>query len=369
MLNKVENQRLTQVGPDTPAGKLLRSYWHPIAIVSELEKRNPLPVTVLGEELALFRDKSGRLGLVDDRCAHRGTSLSKGDPSLRTSRIDERGIRCCYHGWLFGADGQALEMPAEPDSGKKLCKSIKLTAYRVEEKYGFIWAFMGEGKPPVIPAYDVLADEVPCRIQTRRAWQCNYFQFMENLADPAHAAILHEDTDLEYKFGTIPQVRTETTDLGLRVIAVRENYERRTEILFPTVGRFVVPFPELEVAALFWVLPIHDTLTHTLHTLVPTGITPENKQSKLKQLRSYIFESEGETINHSTRVGEQDVFAMESQGLIADREIEHLGSSDRAIVQLRRLFRQAIADVEEGRRAPGLIEEDCDSTIEFPLVQ
>ena len=369
MLSNTENMYFAQVGPGTPAGNLLRHYWHPIALMKELEERNPFPLMVMGEELALFRSKSGEIGLVADRCAHRGASLSKGDPSLRTTRIDERGIRCCYHGWLYGTDGQCLEMPAEPALGENYCKKIKLVSYPVEEKYGFIWAFMGEGEPPLIPAYDVLANDVPFRMQTRAVRNFNYFQFMENLADPTHAAVLHEDTPLEFKLGEMPDVSFERTEHGLRIIAVREEFDRRSEIVFPTAGRFVVPFPDLNVDALFWVLPVHDTLTHTLHTLVPQGITPENKQDKLKQLRSYLFKSEEDRINHSTRIGDQDEFAMGSQGPIAHRETEHLGQSDRAIVEFRKLFREAIDDAANGEVPLGVIKGPANSTIEFPLVQ
>src|SRR5438552_13867070 len=148
LLTHEENERLTQVGPGTDGGDLLRRYWHPIAGLHALTDENPtLFVRLLGEDLVLFRDKSGGVGLLADHCSHRGASLVYG-------RVEERGISCAYHGWLYDVHGDCLETPAEPaDSHFHL--TVKHTAYPVQKHAGLFWAYMGPEPAPVIPPYDV----------------------------------------------------------------------------------------------------------------------------------------------------------------------------------------------------------------------
>src|SRR6266540_769199 len=155
MLTKEQNELLTQVDRGTPAGELLRRYWHPIAVAAELTDASPTRfVRVLGEDLVLFKDKSGNVGLIQDHCAHRGASLLYG-------RIEERGIACAYHGWLYDTSGSCLETPAEP-AGSMFHLTVRMTAYPVQELAGLYWAYLGPPPAPVIPRYDVwsLADGV-----------------------------------------------------------------------------------------------------------------------------------------------------------------------------------------------------------------
>ena len=136
MLTREENEMLTRVGPSTPAGDLLRRYWLPVGVASELTKENPTQIVrILGETLVLFRDKSGNVGLIDDRCAHRGASLCYG-------RVEKRGIACPYHGWLYDTKGNCLETPAEPASSK-FHLTVKQKAYPVQKLVGLYWAYMG----------------------------------------------------------------------------------------------------------------------------------------------------------------------------------------------------------------------------------
>src|SRR3989441_10369316 len=148
MLSQAENERLTRVGRGTPAGELLRRYWYPIAFAAELTDETPTSfVRILGEDLVLFRDKSGNVGLVGDHCPHRGASLLYG-------RVEERGIACAYQGWLYDTQGNCLETPAEP-ADSKLYLTVKHTAYPVQTYAGLYWAYMGPAPAPVIPPYDV----------------------------------------------------------------------------------------------------------------------------------------------------------------------------------------------------------------------
>src|SRR6476661_3864319 len=146
MLNKEENEMLTRVGLGTPAGELLRRYWLPVGVASELSAEHPtMIVRILGETLVLFRDKSGRVGLLEDKCAHRGASLLYG-------RVEERGISCVYHGWLFDTCGNVLETP--PEKNDAIIKSVKQRSYPIQKYLGLYWTYMGPDPVPVIPHYD-----------------------------------------------------------------------------------------------------------------------------------------------------------------------------------------------------------------------
>ncbi|MCY4583904.1 MAG: Rieske 2Fe-2S domain-containing protein, partial [Chloroflexi bacterium] len=148
MLTQQENDLLTRVGPGTPAGELLRRYWHPIAIASDLTDERPTKaVRVLGEDLVLFKDKSGRIGLLADHCAHRSASLVYG-------RVEERGTSCAYHGWLYDCDGNILETP--PEKNEAIMRSVKQPAYKVQEHIGLIFAYMGPLPAPPMAPYDTM---------------------------------------------------------------------------------------------------------------------------------------------------------------------------------------------------------------------
>jgi 5,5'-dehydrodivanillate O-demethylase len=183
MLSKEMNERLTRVGPGTPLGNLLRRYWFPIARTPELVDEPVLAVTLLGENLALFRSDSGKLGLVAQRCPHRGASLAYGIP-------EEGGIRCAYHGWCFDRTGQCIDQPAEPaDSTFK--DRIQVPAYPVQELGGFVWAYLGPQPVPLLPRWDVLVRADLDRSIGVTHLPINFLQAMENSMDPIHFEWLH----------------------------------------------------------------------------------------------------------------------------------------------------------------------------------
>ena len=149
MLSQEQNDLITRIGPGTPAGDLMRRYWQPVALVDELAGNRPIkPVTLLGESLVLFRDDKGRYGLIERACPHRGTDLAYG-------RLEDGGLRCAFHGWLFDINGQCLETPAEPD-GSNLCANIRQKAYPVVEKSGILFAYMGPGRAAGVSALRLL---------------------------------------------------------------------------------------------------------------------------------------------------------------------------------------------------------------------
>src|SRR6266581_232399 len=188
MLTKEENERLTKVGPGTPGGELLRRYWHPIAVAQELTDEQPTRfVRILGEDLVLFRDRRGQVGLIQDHCAHRGASLLYG-------RVEERGISCAYHGWLYDTAGNCLETPAEP-ADSKFYLTVKIKAYPVQKWLGLYWTYMGPMPAPPITKFDVWArKDGTHRVSVQPRLDCNWFQAMEKSVDPAHLPILHQET-------------------------------------------------------------------------------------------------------------------------------------------------------------------------------
>src|SRR4051794_11071100 len=187
MLTKEENDFLTHVGPGTPAGQLFRRYWLPFCVADEVSAENPTKfVRLLGEDLVLFLDKSGKAGLIQDHCAHRGASLLYG-------RVEERGISCAYHGWLYDTAGNCLETPAEP-TGSMFHLTVKARAYPVQRFAGLYWAYLGPLPAPALPRYDVLAHtNGHRRITVFANLDCNWFAAAENAVDPWHLQILHQD--------------------------------------------------------------------------------------------------------------------------------------------------------------------------------
>ena len=182
MLTKEQNDLLTQTGPGTPCGDFLRSYWQPVATAEEMPMGgDPLPIRILSEDLVLFRDEKDRLGLVGRHCPHRGTDLSYG-------RIENGGLRCLYHGWLFDIHGQCLEQPAER---RQFCHTVHLASYPVQEKGGAIWTYMGKGEPPLIPDFQFLMGPEANRQTFRTKQMCNWLQGLESSIDPVHTTYLH----------------------------------------------------------------------------------------------------------------------------------------------------------------------------------
>ena len=177
-----ENERLSRIGPGTPAGELMRRYWWPVWFSQSVTDK-PLPVRLLGEDLVLFRQGDGALGLLDRRCPHRGASLELG-------RVEEDGIRCCYHGWKFDPNGACLEMPAEP-ADTPLLGEVRQTAYHCQELAGLVFAYLGPDPVPLLPRYDIMARDDCNRLLEAKTDHCNWLQRIENGHDPAHLGILH----------------------------------------------------------------------------------------------------------------------------------------------------------------------------------
>lgn len=188
MLSAETNEKLTRVGRGTPMGELLRRYWQPAALSEELPAAGPpLPVRLLGEDLVLFRDESGAPGLLAIHCSHRGADLSYG-------RLEDGGLRCIYHGWLYDRTGRCLEQPGEP-AGSSFFERIHHPAYPCHEAGGMILAYMGPGDPPLVPAYPFLTAADDHRYNSKIFHACSFLQANEGNIDPVHTSFLHRVTD------------------------------------------------------------------------------------------------------------------------------------------------------------------------------
>ena len=355
------NPTLTEVGPGTPMGELLRRYWHPIGLAGDASD-TPRKVRVLGEDLILFRDKSGRPGLVHPNCAHRGASLYYG-------RVEERGIRCCYHGWLFDAEGHCLEQPCEPELGRARGR-IRQPWYPVQELYGLVWTYMGPPeKKPTLPRYDALErlDEGEI-IETNDASiggggpqviPCNWLQHYENLVDPFHVVVLHSSfsgTQFVEQMAQMPEVSWDTFELGVRTTSVRrladgKVFRRISQAAMPTLR--VIPSPRVgrygRVESLGWILPIDD---RSFRIFVVGRVSEKGELTRMRSRMNGKLWEELTEEEHQRMPGDYE--AMVSQGAITRHSEEHLATSDRGIAMLRRYLKAQLALLEAGEDPAGV---------------
>ncbi len=350
---------ITQTGRGTPGGEYLRRFWHPVAYESEISAA-PFRVRALGEDLVVFRDKSGAVGVLHLHCSHRGTSLEYG-------RVEEHGIRCCYHGRVFGVDGTVLEMPGER-AAERLCKEYKQGAYPAHLFGGMVFAYMGplELKPP-FPMYDKY--DIPgMKIAPgpRMPFACNWVQVKENAMDPAHTAILHAwEGRFADEFAQFPEITWVETPVGMAYLAARHVHNkvwvRSTDILSPNIHSLTSVFESGETLKecsppwmTIWTTPVDD------HACVNFGLchlreddhTPNDVRNRA--MLAAGGQTEDRPYAERQRIpGDYD--AMVSQGSIASHSLEQLGTLDQGVVMFRRQLRQAIKDVQAGRDPHGLI--------------
>ncbi len=368
MLSVEENDMMTRVGPGTPAGELLRRYWYPVCVAKELDDKNPTKfVRLLGENLVLFRDKTGRVGLLEDRCSHRGASLVYG-------RVEERGIACAYHGWLYDVEGNCLETPPEP-AESKFRLTIKHKAYPVKKFIGLYWAYMGPEPAPFIPKYDVwVRQDGVRRIILQPQLDCNWFQAMENSVDPAHLQILHQDTARSRGGKAAPSTTRGFTDdiesfdfyeVPYGIIKKRTYKKGLVDehpLIFPNINR--------EGNTTQIRVPIDDT--HTWHVFIrfePTedgSRVAKEEDPPVEYLRAY--KDPPDALHPLTRfklneVMAQDHMAWETQGPIADRLQERLATSDHGIVLLREILKREIEKVQRGLDPKGIIRDAAQHTM------
>ena len=342
------DEELTRVGPGTPCGEYLRRFWQPVIQSSELGEV-PRRLRILGEDLVAFRDKSGGIGLLELHCPHRGTSLEFG-------LIGETGIRCCYHGWLFGADGTILETPGEP-ADSTLKDRLFHGAYPVHEHQGLVFAYMGPpDQEPDFPILDTC--DLPGYRQVARAptlWECNWLQVKENSMDPAHLAFLHTLPGSEgftEDLAALGEWDWMETPVGMVYIDTRRQddrvWVRVADLILPNIHQFP---PNADPMALrnsvnrpqatTWAVPLDDT--HTMQ--IGYHRAPEGREMR----RGSGFGQDGKRPYEERQRVPGDYDAQVSiHGGTARHGLEHLASTDRGIIMMRNLIRRGIRAVQNG---------------------
>jgi 5,5'-dehydrodivanillate O-demethylase len=360
MLSREENELFTKVGPGTRMGEMLRRYWHPVGC-SEKVTRKPQRIKVLGEELVLYRGKSGTPVLMQLRCAHRSLALDYG-------RVEGDSLRCPYHGWLYDKTGQCLAQPAEPE-GSSFKDKIRLKAYPIQEVSGLVFAYLGPLPAPLLPLYDVLRLEEGAKALQLRQFTANWFNHVENSVDVSHLAWLHGYTFPAYGARKITyhwDRQPYGADNVMLVDGVSADDTHISCYAFPTVNRFNLP-------------PITPggALVHGLLYRVPV----DDESVLLYFLRFVPAEKRSFqlTIRHDTRdeykhsdadwwgldLSDQDRMAVEQQGVVADRPNEHLGVSDGGIILMRKMMRESLAAVANGDDPLCIIRDPARQAVEF----
>ena len=381
MLSREENEILTRVGASTPMGELMRRYWIPALLSEEIPAPDcpPVRVRLLGEDLVAFRDSHGRIGLLGEHCAHRGTSLFFG-------RNEECGPRCVYHGWKYDVDGNVLDTPAEP-AASDFKKKLRHVAYPCKEVARMIFTYMGPAeKQPLIPGYEwfTLAEEQVCPVKSYL--ECNYLQGIEGDFDSSHTSFLHNNNIKNaerLKRDGAPTLDAEDTSYGMRAISIRtvgtgQIYVRTSPYMMPSFS--IVPgpptakFEEDDIRAFrFWV-PIDDQTTWLyILNMRKRPFTDEERKSlrswigadyrRIRNLgNNYLQNRELQRTASYTGIeafnpAEQDGCATESMGAIWNRSKEHLGYSDKTIIALRKMLLRTVSDVAEGKEPPHIIRD------------
>ena len=351
MLSAADNDLLTRVGPGTPCGDMLRRYWWPIGTSDEIGGE-PTVVNLLGQTFVAFRDGRGHAGMLDRKCCHRGASLEYG-------RVEEEGLRCCYHGWLFDRNGRCLDQPCEPEDSNFKTR-VRQGAYPVHEVSGLVFAYIGPGDSPAFPKYDLLYNDQCNKTVYGRDMQSNWLQRVENMLDMLHVMCLHASLYPELAFKRPDYYDWTERWYGVQMDLTYPNgTEDRHHYVFPFINRVQVmragqePYQFMQ-----WVSPQDDTRCISYQVWaseaeegpysLQTGKFQHTVRGEYKRVEAGFW-------NIWER--DQDDVAADSQGVIADRTDEHLGVSDRGIILLRKMIQDAIEAVKRGEDPPGILRD------------
>jgi nitrite reductase/ring-hydroxylating ferredoxin subunit len=379
MLTQAQNELLTRTGPGTAMGDLMRRYWLPVLLSEQLPSPDcaPVQVRILSEDLVAFRDSTGRIGLLDEHCSHRGTSLFYG-------RNEQCGLRCVYHGWKYDADGNVLETPAEPESST-FKQRLRHPAYPTREAAGIVFAYMGpKERQPLFPKYVWANLPSGHTLATKSVQDCNYLQGVEGECDSSHLTFLHRFFNGQDSRGNllekpIREYTIEETDFGLRLVAVRatggdESYVRVSSIVMPTACwipgatksvHFYVPVDDEHS----WRFNLNYQVEESLDTSRLSGlIEPWYGDDYVKtrnRSNHYLIDREKQRTENFTGLGlnfvVHDSMATETMGSLFDRSREHLGASDKAVIAMRRYFLDLLDAVKQGMEPPNLVYEELDN--------
>lgn len=351
---------LIRTGPNTPAGRYLRSFWQPVYHSIDLKKGRPVPLRIMSQGFTLYRGESGAAALVDERCPHRGTQLS-------TGWVEGDELRCFYHGWKFAPSGQCIEQPAEPLGH---ASKVSIRSYPVREYLGFIFAFLGEGTPPEFPRYpefEAFDGILEVDSYSRR---CNYFQNLENALDMSHVGFVHADNEVAFhNIGSGESSRAEESAWGVKYTYTRaDGAQRIQQFGMPNIF-YMLALPNDEdigwQESLFWWVPIDDDLhvQFSLHRIPVQGEAAQRIVVRRQERRREIdlaHQDLGEQIlagrlrlsdvdkKRVDLVRLQDDIGQVGQGRTADRNAERLGSADIGVATVRRLWRREVGKLHKG---------------------
>ena len=357
-----EDPELTHIDRGTTCGEYLRRYWHPVAMAGEVADL-PLLIQVLGEELVLFKDKSGEFGLLHKHCSHRGASLEFGI-------VADHGIICCYHGWHYGVDGTLIRAGSERENGP-ICKKVVHGAYPVVEKDGLVFAYLGppELKPP-FPVFDTQADQGVEKVPFSLSTPCNWLQIYENTQDPVHVVHLHSnvsgiqfgvasgvDQIIEYQDSPLGMINIQTREVGKFI------WSRTVESILPNANQTGAIWEEADSEKFFqrsallrWVVPLDNTSTRTIGwRYLSSELDPGNQDNRSqigKESIDFIGQTATERSHEEAQRHPGDYEAQVSQGAIAIHDRENLASSDAGVARLRRLLRRRVTELQEGHEPP-----------------
>ncbi len=381
MLSKELNDLITLTNRGMPMGDFMRRYWLPALLSEEVPAPDcpPVQVRLLGEELVAFRDSQGRVGLLEEHCLHRGTSLFYG-------RNEECGLRCIYHGWKYDVEGRVVDTPAEP--GQSTFKErLRHPAYPTHEAGGIVWAYLGPpDKQPLFPNYGWLQYGPEHLYVTKCLQECNYLQGLEGECDSSHLSFLHRQFSLSgqqalYQADSAPVYETEETDFGIRLIALRKAPDNQTYV---RISSFVLPshcwIYATQPEAHFYV-PADDTHSwrYDLGWIPARPVRPEdvNRRPEIgpdyRRIRNlgnhYLQDREVQRTQTFTGIENflnHDSCATETQGPRYDRSREHLGQSDRGVIVVRRALIDAVQAFQAGHEPPHLVYDPAHNA--FPHI-
>jgi phthalate 4,5-dioxygenase len=396
MLSKQDNELMCRVGPETGMGQVLRCYWLPALLSSDLPEPDgdPKHVQLLGEDFVAFRDSNGRVGLLDEACCHRGASLTLG-------RVEECGIRCIYHGWKFAVDGTVLETPNVPDP--KFKDRFKARAYPVREAGGFVWAYLGAAdKQPDFPQWPWLDIPATHRVNTLHIEACNFVQAIEGLLDSTHLGVLHanglkisDESNLGFadkvgrmKLDLAPRIEVEDAEFGFYYAALRSLADSAGAFTEARVTAFVAPcmvlnangdlvaivVPASDERCLFYHLfwdkerKLGEEPLRSEHLkfvglddamMDQYGVSAKTHQGPQRPSRANRFHQDRAAMRNGSFSGldgiiEEDVAVTVSAGVLRDRSKEMLSSADAAVNRLYRTLLSRVRTVQAGGAPAGL---------------
>ena len=391
MLSREDNELVTRVGPEAPLGRLMRRYWLPALLSDEIAEPDgpPVRVRLLGESLVAFRDTEGRIGLIEEFCAHRRVSLFLG-------RNEESGLRCVYHGWKYDVSGRCVDMPTEPPE-TDFSARVRLAAYPTVELGGVVWAYLGGGEPPAEPRFEWTGLRPDQRVVTRTWQECNWLQALEGGIDSAHASALHTTLTPDTKRAGLSGMWTapvplrdevEVTDYGHAYASIRPMPGGRKwvkvyhwvmpchtffpfelggdgETLQPIVnGHMFVPMDDENTMVYNWIgkygeAPLGDGEREILEW--SRGRAPGEIGAGHRKLRNRDVDwlidravQKTETYSGIDGINNQDHAVQESMGPVVDRTKENLGTTDAAVIATRRILLGRLKAAAPDEDPPGV---------------